>query len=63
MLSPLAFWLHLRPLAWCKSFHARQSPARQSPARQSPARQSPARQSPCALAFVSVAAIVLYLFK
>jgi hypothetical protein len=58
MLSPLAFWLHLRPLAWCKSFHARQSPARQSPAR-----QSPARQSPCALAFVSVAAIVLYLFK
>jgi hypothetical protein len=39
MLSPLAFWLQLRALAWRKSFRA--------------------RQSSCALAFASVAAIVL----
>jgi hypothetical protein len=25
MLSPLAFWLQLRPLAWRKSFRARQT--------------------------------------
>jgi len=49
MLSPLAFWLHLGPLAWRKSSRARKS--------------FRARQSPCALAFVSVVAIVLYLFK
>jgi len=49
MLSPLAFWLQLRPLAWRKSFRARQ--------------RFRARQNSCALAFASVAAIVLYLFK
>jgi hypothetical protein len=49
MLSPLAFWLQLRPLAWRKSFRARQ--------------RFRARQKSCALAFASVAAIVLYLFK
>jgi hypothetical protein len=49
MIYPLAFWLQLRPLAWRKSFRARQ--------------RLPARQRSCALAFASVAAIVLYLFK
>jgi hypothetical protein len=49
MLFPLAFWLQLRPLAWRKSFRARQ--------------RFRARQNSCALAFASVAAIVLYLFK
>jgi hypothetical protein len=50
MLAPLAFWLHLRALAWRKNnFHVRKS--------------FRARQNSCALAFASVAAIVLYLFK
>jgi hypothetical protein len=49
MLSTLSFRLHLRPLAWRKSFRALQS--------------FRARQNSCALAFVLVAAIVLYLFK
>ena len=44
MLSPLAFWFHLRPLAWRKSFRARP--------------RFRARQNSCALAFASGAAIV-----
>ena len=49
MLSQLAFWLHLRPLARRKRSRDRKSRSRD-------------RKS-CVLAFVSVAVIVLYLFK